>query len=94
VKIPRWLNNFTGKNLNFEVISGLDDIKGSLSDYSLVIQCGGCVITRKQIYNRIMPFVEAGIPVTNYGMTIAFVQGIYGRSIEPFTGGKNSIDYL
>ncbi len=84
VKIPRWISNFTGKKLHFDVVAGLDKLQRNIHDYALVIQCGGCVITRKQLINRLKPAVDAGIPVTNYGMTIAYVQGIYSRAIEPF----------
>ncbi|HNT41154.1 MAG TPA: [FeFe] hydrogenase H-cluster maturation GTPase HydF [Tenuifilaceae bacterium] len=83
-KIPRWLSNFTGKQLEYDVVAGLSSLPRSITDYALVIQCGGCMITRKQLINRIRPAVEAGIPVTNYGMAIAYVQGIYQRAIAPF----------
>lgn len=92
-KIPRWISNYTGKKLNFEVVSGLDNLPKKITDYSLVIQCGGCMITEKQLKNRLIPAIEAGVSVTNYGMTIAFVQGIYNRAIEPFVKNKE-IDYL
>lgn len=85
VKIPRWISKFTGKKLEFDVVAGLDKLPRSITDYSLVIQCGGCMITRKQIYSRLRPAIDAGIPVTNFGMTIAYVQGIFQRAIEPFT---------
>jgi [FeFe] hydrogenase H-cluster maturation GTPase HydF len=95
VKIPRWLTNFTGKKLNFQVISGLDKLPVNLNEFSLVVQCGGCMITRKQLHNRLKPFIDASIPVTNYGMTIAYVHGIYNRAISPFTNNaKLNIDYL
>jgi [FeFe] hydrogenase H-cluster maturation GTPase HydF len=84
-KIPRWLTSFTGKKLNFEVIAGLDSLPRPIMDYSLVIQCGGCMITRKQLHNRLQGAIKAGIPVTNYGMAIAWVQGIYNRAVAPFT---------
>ena len=93
VKIPRWLNNYTGKNLNFDVVSGLDNLKKDITDYSIVIQCGGCMITSKQLVNRLKQAIDNKIPVTNYGMTIAYIQGVYNRAIEPFTE-KNNIDYL
>ncbi len=83
-KIPRWLSNFTGKQLEYDVVAGLSSLPRSITDYALVIQCGGCMITRKQLINRIRPAVEAGIPVTNYGMAIAYAQGIYQRAIAPF----------
>ncbi len=85
VKIPRWITNFTGKNLEFDVVAGLNRLDRPITDYALVVQCGGCMITRKQLVNRLKPAIDAGIPVTNYGMTIAYVQGIYQRAIAPFT---------
>ncbi len=94
-KIPRWLSNYTGKNLTFNVVSGLDDLPRDIHDYSLVIQCGGCVLTSRQLINRLKPAVEAGIPVTNYGMAIAWIHGIYNRAVAPFTTIENkSDDYL
>lgn len=95
VKIPRWIANFTGKKLEFDVVAGLDNLPRDIHDYSLVVQCGGCVITRKQLINRLKPAIDAGIPVTNYGMAIAYVQGIYERAVEPFVKTKqSSMDYL
>lgn len=92
-KIPRWISNFTGKNLTFDIISGLDSLTRDIHDYAIIIQCGGCMITSKQLKNRLKPAIDAGIPVTNYGMTIAYVQGIFNRAIEPFMNCKN-VDYL
>jgi [FeFe] hydrogenase H-cluster maturation GTPase HydF len=95
VKIPRWISNFTGKNLEYEVVAGLNDLPRDIKEYALVIQCGGCMITRKQLINRIKPAIEAGVPVTNYGMAIAYVQGIYNRAVAPFIHReKEAIDYL
>jgi [FeFe] hydrogenase H-cluster maturation GTPase HydF len=95
VKIPRWISNFTGKDLDYEVVAGLNDLPGDIHDYALVIQCGGCMITRKQLIGRIKPAVDAGVPVTNYGMAIAYVQGIYHRAISPFVRQeKDALDYL
>jgi [FeFe] hydrogenase H-cluster maturation GTPase HydF len=95
VKIPRWLTNFTGKQLKFEVVSGLNNIPGKITDYAMIIQCGGCMITRKQIINRLKPAVNAGIPVTNYGMAIAYMHGIYERAVAPFVKTeRKSLDYL
>lgn len=90
VKIPRWISNFTGCNLHFDIVASLDKCTRPITDYALVIQCGGCMVTRKQIFNRLQPAINADIPVTNYGMAIAFVQGIYNRAIEPFVGNKNN----
>ncbi|NSW44729.1 MAG: [FeFe] hydrogenase H-cluster maturation GTPase HydF [Bacteroidales bacterium] len=93
VKIPRWISQFTGKNLHFDVVAGLSSLQRPITDYALVIQCGGCMITRKQLFNRLKPAIDAGIPVTNYGMTIAYVQGVYNRAIAPFVKGQQA-DYL
>jgi [FeFe] hydrogenase H-cluster maturation GTPase HydF len=83
-KIPRWMNSFTGKQLNFDVVAGLNRLPRPVTDYALVVQCGGCMITRKQLVNRIKPAIDAGVPVTNYGLAIAFMQGVYERAISPF----------
>jgi [FeFe] hydrogenase H-cluster maturation GTPase HydF len=96
IKIPRWLSSFTGKKLEFTTVAGLDRIPGEMKEYALVIQCGSCMITRKQLINRLKPAIDAGIPVTNYGMAIAYVHGIYNRAIEPFKVGtkEGTVDYL
>jgi [FeFe] hydrogenase H-cluster maturation GTPase HydF len=86
VKIPRWMSSFTGKELSFDVVNGLNHLDRPITDYALVVQCGGCMITRKQLVNRLKPAIEAGIPVTNYGMAIAWIQGVYERAIKPFIG--------
>ena len=83
-KIPRWLTEFTGKKIEYDVVAGLDTLPRLITDYSLVIQCGGCMITRRQLHNRLQPAIKAGIPVTNYGMAIAYIKGIYKRAIAPF----------
>lgn len=95
MKIPRWLSSFTGKRLEYEVVAGLNKIPGAITDYAMVIQCGGCMITRKQLISRLKPAIDAGIPVTNYGLAIAYVHGIYNRAIAPFTkGNEGNSDYL
>jgi [FeFe] hydrogenase H-cluster maturation GTPase HydF len=87
-KIPRWLTNYSGKNLEFTVVAGLSDLPHNLTNYAMVIQCGGCMITRKQIINRLKLAVDSGIPVTNYGMAIAWTHGIYERAVAPFLRPK------
>jgi len=95
VKIPRWLSNFTGKKLEYDTVAGLNVIKRDIHDYALVVQCGGCMITRRQLINRLKPAIDAGIPVTNYGMAIAYVHGIYDRAIKPFINmDGEKADYL
>jgi [FeFe] hydrogenase H-cluster maturation GTPase HydF len=96
IKIPRWLSSFTGKKLEFTVVAGLDRIPGEMKEYAMVIQCGSCMITRKQLISRLKPAIDAGIPVTNYGMAIAYVHGIYNRAIQPFNVSTKDgkVDYL
>jgi [FeFe] hydrogenase H-cluster maturation GTPase HydF len=83
-KLPKWIKEYTGLDLNFEFVSGFDQIKLRPNDYSIVIQCGGCVVTSRQMKSRMMPFANSGIPVTNYGMAIAYLNGIFKRSVEVF----------
>lgn len=84
VRIPAWLREFTGKSIEFEVVAGLSSLPRDIHEYAIVIQCGGCVITRKQIINRLKHAVDSGVPVTNYGMAIAWIHGIYQRAVAPF----------
>ncbi len=86
VKIPRWLTNYTGKKLEFDNVAGLDNFPRPIEDYALVIQCGGCMVTHRQLLNRLREPKKHSIPITNYGMAIAFVHGIFNRATEPFTG--------
>lgn len=96
VKIPRWISKFTGKKLFYDVVSGLDNLPRDIHEYALLIQCGGCMITQKQIKNRLKPAIKADIPITNYGMAIAWVQGIYNRAVAPFLkqAETDNTDYL
>ena len=84
VKIPRWLQEYTARQLEFDVIPGLAAPPRPINDYALVIQCGGCMITRKQLLNRVQTAINAKIPVTNYGMAIAYIKGCWGRAVELF----------
>jgi [FeFe] hydrogenase H-cluster maturation GTPase HydF len=91
VKIPRWMSQFSGKKLQFDVVGGLDKLQRPVTDYALVVQCGGCMITGKQLQHRLRPAIAAGIPVTNYGMAIAYMQGVYRRAIAPFAGDEPEV---
>ena len=82
VKIPNWLQKHTGKQLQFTFVSGLQPLP-DLNGFALVIQCGGCMITRKQILNRLQPAIKQNIPITNYGMLIAYMNGIFDRAVAP-----------
>jgi [FeFe] hydrogenase H-cluster maturation GTPase HydF len=83
-KLPRWIRDFTGKKIEFDFAAGLTKFPRNISEYSMVIQCGGCVVTQKQLNNRLKPAIKRNIPVSNYGMAIAYVTGIFNRVIEPF----------
>lgn len=83
VKIPRWLTQYTGVKLDFVPMQGRD-FPSDLSSYSLVIHCGACMWNRRQMLTRILECQQAGVPITNYGLTIAYSLGIFRRALEPF----------
>ncbi len=87
-KIPRWVKEFSKKELEFDITSGLNEIKRPVTDYAMIIQCGGCMITRKQVHNRLKTAIDADIPVTNYGIAIAYMNGIFDRAVSPFINSK------
>ena len=84
VKLPKLLLKHTGKELHFDVVAGLTALQPPITDYALVIQCGGCVVTPKQLASRLAPAIDANIPVSNYGLALAFLNGIFHRAIRPF----------
>jgi len=83
VKLPRWIRQATGKELVFEFANGMK-FPDNVKDYALIVHCGGCMINRRQMLWRIEQAVEAGVPIVNYGVAIAHVQGILERAISPF----------
>jgi len=83
VKLPRMILKFTGKDIKFEYVAGLSPIANP-EKYAMAIQCGGCMSTRKQLLNRTNLFVNAGIPISNYGMALAYMNGIFERVMTPF----------
>ena len=83
VKIPRWLTQYVGGELDFHHVQG-HDFDHDLSEYKLVIHCGACMTNRRQVLNRILKCQEQGVPVTNYGLTIAYSLGIFERALQPF----------
>lgn len=84
VKLPNMLKKYTGKNLNFTFSAGLSNSFNDIDKYQLVIQCGGCMATKKQMQNRLLPFIEKNMAITNYGMTISYVNGIFKRAVAIF----------
>lgn len=83
VKIPNMLRKIAGGNLNIDYMVGYD-FKENLEDYDLVIHCGACMVNRKSVLNKINLCKEKNIPITNYGMVIAYFTGILERSVEIF----------
>jgi predicted GTPase len=83
VKIPRWLAQYLDFDLSIDIYAGRD-YPENLADYRLVIHCGGCMLTRREMLNRIQQAMEAGVSVTNYGVAISFLQGVLSRALMPF----------
>ncbi len=83
VKIPRWLRKHTGREINIELCSG-NEFPEDLRKYALVIHCGGCMLTERAVKARMEIAVSQGVPMTNYGIAIAYMKGILARSIEIF----------
>jgi [FeFe] hydrogenase H-cluster maturation GTPase HydF len=85
VKLPRWLTQYAGGKLEFTTVQG-HDFPDDLSGFRLAVLCGGCTINRREVLSRIGRCREAGVPVTNYGLAIAFSLGIFERALGPFPG--------
>ena len=83
VKIPKWLDDHTGRKLVYETASGTG-FPEDLSGYALVVHCGGCMLNEKEVTRRTGQAADQGVPITNYGTLIAYLHGILGRSLEIF----------
>nr|WP_154120758.1 [FeFe] hydrogenase H-cluster maturation GTPase HydF [Paenibacillus monticola] len=83
VKLPRWIRQATGKQIQFDFANGME-FPNNVKDYALIVHCGGCMMNRRQMLWRVEQAVEAGVPIVNYGVAIAHVQGILERAISPF----------
>ena len=83
VKLPRWLREHTGKDLQFQFSSGIS-FPEELSQYQLIVHCGGCMLNEREMQYRQKCAADQNIPFTNYGIAIAYMQGILQRSIEIF----------
>lgn len=83
VKIPRWLTQYVGGKLQIDHQRG-HDFPDNISEYKLIIHCGACMWNRREMLNRIMKARQAGVPITNYGLTIAYSLGIFERALQPF----------
>jgi len=84
-KIPRWLRAEVGTGLQCDVVAG-HDFPDDLEEYALVIHCGACMFNRRAMLSRIMTCQRRGVPITNYGIVIAYLHGILDRALVPFLG--------
>ena len=83
VKLPRWIKEYTGKNPEFIFTSGTE-FPLDLSPYKIIIHCGACMLNEREMQYRIKCAADQNIPFTNYGITIAYINGILKRTVEPF----------
>ena len=84
VKMPAWIKKYTNKSIHFEFTSG-GEFPSDLDKYSLIVHCGGCMLNEAEMKSRIKTAEEKGVPITNYGIAIAYINGILERSTEPFS---------
>lgn len=83
VKLPGWIKKHTGKEIEFEFTSG-GEFPQELSSYSLIVHCGGCMLNEREVQYRLRQAEDEGVPITNYGTAIAYMNGILSRSLEVF----------
>lgn len=91
--LPRLINEMVGGEVIFEMCSGKDFFYSDLKKYKLVIHCGSCMLNRREVMSRIKASRNIGIPITNYGLTIAYIKGLIDRVIEPFIESRNLYTY-
>jgi len=91
VKIPRWLRQYVGVDLQIDVFSGRD-FPDNLSEYKLAVQCGGCMQNRREVLSRIEKCEAAGVPITNYGLCISQTQGVLKRVLSPFPAALDAFE--
>lgn len=91
VKLPAWIRQLAGVELNFEFTSG-GDFPDDLSRYALIVHCGGCMLNEREMKSRIRRAQEAGVPITNYGTAIAQAHGILRRALSPFPALQSLVD--
>ena len=84
VKLPAWIRKYTGKNLEFSFTSGTE-FPDELGEYSLIVHCGGCMLNEREMKYRLSCAEDQGVPMTNYGIIIAYMNGMLERSLEPFS---------
>jgi len=93
VKLPKWLNAKVGEPLHFDTVQGRD-FPQDLSPYKLVVHCGNCMGNRREMLSRVQRCDDAGVPITNYGLAIAYSLGIFDRALRPFPEVQECLDAL
>ncbi len=91
VKIPRWLRQYVGGDLQIDTACGRD-YPDNLQDYKLIFHCGACMMNRREMLTRLRKAQKAGVPVTNYGVAISFLQGVLKRSLAPFPSALDAFE--
>lgn len=91
VKIPAWIRKYTGKEIDVVFTSGTE-FPDDLSEYKMIVHCGGCMLNEREMKYRQQCAEDQGIPITNYGIMIAYIQGILKRSVEPFADIAGVLD--
>ncbi len=91
VKLPRWIRNYTGKDLEFEYSSGRE-FPEDVTKYSLIVHCGGCMLNEREMRYRQKCALDQEIPITNYGIAIAYMQGILKRCVEMFPDVRKELE--
>lgn len=92
VKIPRWLRQRVGGELQFDWSSG-SELPENLEDYQLIVHCGACMINRREMLHRLRQAVAAGVPIVNYGVLIAYLHGILKRALSPFPAALRLLEH-
>ena len=92
VKIPRWLKQYTGRELIIETVSGRD-FPDDLEKYRLIVQCGSCMLTRREVLARISTAKVHSVGITNYGLCISFLQGVIKRVLTPFPAALDAFEF-
>ncbi|RQW86983.1 MAG: [FeFe] hydrogenase H-cluster maturation GTPase HydF [Geobacter sp.] len=93
VKLPRWLRQYVGGKLDFTHVQG-HDFPDDLSSYKLAVHCGACMWNRREVLSRIIRCQQVGVPITNYGLAIAYSLGIFARALRPFPGALEAYQNL
>lgn len=91
VKIPKWIREYTGKEIRIETTSGTE-FPDELGKYRLIVHCGGCMLNEREMKYRLSCAQGQGVPMTNYGILIAYVKGILKRSVEVFPEIESLLD--